>query len=119
MGDRDLHQLIVAAPAAADMGQLADVDTPAARAWLGGRIHATAPQPAHEAVMATTRTPPTQTLGRQQRTPAFRAVRWLVGAYLVLSILTVAAIITLSDIAPDLVTPQRGFAASSSPRPRS
>lgn len=36
----------------------------------------------------------------------FRAVRWLVGAYLILSMLTVAAIITFSDIAPTLVTPQ-------------
>ena len=54
----------------------------------------------------TTRTSPAQTLGHQEKIPAFRAVRWLVGAYLVLSILTVAAIITLSDIAPDLVTPQ-------------
>jgi hypothetical protein len=38
--------------------------------------------------------------------PAFRAVRWLVGAYLVLSVLTVAAIIILSSIAPNLVNPQ-------------
>ena len=36
----------------------------------------------------------------------FRAVKWLVGAYLILSMLTVAAIITFSDIAPNLVTPQ-------------
>jgi FtsH-binding integral membrane protein len=36
----------------------------------------------------------------------FRAVKWLVGAYLILSMLTVAAIITFSDIAPTLVTPQ-------------
>jgi hypothetical protein len=36
----------------------------------------------------------------------FRAVKWLVGAYLILSLLTVAAIITFSDIAPNLVTPQ-------------
>jgi hypothetical protein len=35
-----------------------------------------------------------------------RAVKWFVGAYLVLSMLTVAAIITFSDIAPNLVTPQ-------------
>jgi hypothetical protein len=38
--------------------------------------------------------------------PAFGAVRWFIGAYLVLSMLTVAAIIALSAIAPDLVTPQ-------------
>jgi hypothetical protein len=36
----------------------------------------------------------------------FRAVKWLVGAYLILSMLTVAAIITFSDIAPTLGTPQ-------------
>lgn len=36
----------------------------------------------------------------------FRPVKWLVGAYLVLSLLTVAAIITFSDFAPNLVTPQ-------------
>ena len=54
----------------------------------------------------TTQTSPAQTLERQRTIPAFRAVRWLVGGYLILSMLTVAAIITLSGIAPDLVTPQ-------------
>lgn len=49
---------------------------------------------------------PTRSLSRPRTTPAFRAVRWLVGGYLVLSVLTVAAIITLSDIAPNLVNPQ-------------
>jgi hypothetical protein len=66
----------------------------------------------------TAQTSPVQTLERQRTTPAFRAVRWLVGAYLILSMLTVAAIITLSGIAPDLVTRRRRFAASSWPRPR-
>jgi membrane associated rhomboid family serine protease len=42
------------------------------------------------------------------RTPgadAFRTVKWLVGAYATLSVLTVAAVITFSIAAPDLVTP--------------
>ncbi len=39
-------------------------------------------------------------------TPAFRAVRWLVGAYLVLSCLTVVALILFSVAAPTLVTTQ-------------
>jgi hypothetical protein len=42
----------------------------------------------------------------QTTTRDFRAVKWLVGAYLILSMLTVAAIITFSDTAPALVTPQ-------------
>ena len=54
----------------------------------------------------TTRTSPPQAFGRQEKFPALRAVRWLAGAYVALSMLTVAAIITLSDIAPDQVTPQ-------------
>jgi hypothetical protein len=54
----------------------------------------------------TTRTSTPPTPGRQEKIPAFRAVRWLVGAYVALSMLTVAAIITLSDIVPDQVTPQ-------------
>jgi len=54
----------------------------------------------------TTQTSPAQAPGRQRIIPAFRAVRWLVGGYLVLSTLTVAAIIALSVIAPDLVNPQ-------------
>lgn len=52
---------------------------------------------------------PTSTLdrlGQQKTIPAFRAVKWLVGAYVVVSMLTVAAIIAFSDIAPNLVTPQ-------------
>jgi hypothetical protein len=36
---------------------------------------------------------------------ALRAVTWLVGAYVVLSVLTVAAIITFSTVAPSLVNP--------------
>lgn len=54
----------------------------------------------------TAQTSPARTLERQRTIPAFRAVRWLVGAYLILSMLSVAAIIALSAIAPDLVTPQ-------------
>ncbi|WP_426515990.1 hypothetical protein ACPPVQ_15325 [Diaminobutyricibacter sp. McL0618] len=38
--------------------------------------------------------------------PAFLAVRWLVGAYAVLSILTVLAIVVLQFVAPHLVSPQ-------------
>ena len=53
----------------------------------------------------TTQTSPTQALGRRT-SPAFGAVRWLVAGYLILSMLTVAAIIVFSRIAPDLVTPQ-------------
>jgi hypothetical protein len=41
-----------------------------------------------------------------QTTPAFRTVKWLVSAYVVLSVLTVAAIATFSSIAPNLVNPQ-------------
>lgn len=54
----------------------------------------------------TTPTSPAQTRGRRRVLPAFGAVRWLVGGYLILSMLTVAAIIALSGIAPDLVSPQ-------------
>jgi hypothetical protein len=54
----------------------------------------------------TTQTSTTHNLDRQGTIPAFRAVRWLIGAYLVLSMLTVAAIIVLSAMAPDLVSPQ-------------
>lgn len=54
----------------------------------------------------TMQTSPAPAVCRQPAIPAFRAVRWLVGAYLGLSMLTVAAIITLSDIAPQLVNPQ-------------
>ena len=39
-------------------------------------------------------------------TPAFRTVRWLVGAYLALSCLTVVAVIVLSIVAPSFVTIQ-------------
>jgi hypothetical protein len=39
-------------------------------------------------------------------TTELRTVKWLIGAYLALSTLTVAAIITLSAEAPRLVTPQ-------------
>jgi hypothetical protein len=53
-----------------------------------------------------TRHASTRSLSRPRTTPAFRAVKWLVGGYLVLSMLTVAAIITLSNIAPSLVSPQ-------------
>lgn len=38
--------------------------------------------------------------------PTFRTVRWLVGAYLALSLLTVAAIAVLADADPKLVSPQ-------------
>jgi hypothetical protein len=48
----------------------------------------------------------TRSLSRLRTTSAFRAVEWLVGGYLVLSMLTVVAIITLSDVAPSLVSPQ-------------
>jgi hypothetical protein len=54
----------------------------------------------------TTQTSTPQNLDRHGTIPAFRAVRWLIGAYLVLSLLTVAAIIALSAMAPDLVVPQ-------------
>ena len=43
---------------------------------------------------------------REPITPAFRAARWLVGAYLVLSCLTVVAVVVLSLTAPSLVTTQ-------------
>jgi hypothetical protein len=36
----------------------------------------------------------------------FRTVKWLVGAYVVLSALTVAAIVTFSAVAPRLVNPE-------------
>jgi hypothetical protein len=36
----------------------------------------------------------------------FHIVKFLIGAYLVLSILTVAAVITLTNIAPDQVNPE-------------
>jgi hypothetical protein len=39
-------------------------------------------------------------------TPIFRAVKWLIGAYITVSVLTVAAVITFSTVAPDLVNPQ-------------
>lgn len=54
----------------------------------------------------TTRDSSTESLSHPRITPAFRAVKWLVGAYLVLSMLTVAAITTLSNMAPHLVNPQ-------------
>ncbi len=38
--------------------------------------------------------------------PGFRTVSWLVGAYAVLSILTVVAIIIFSIVAPHLVSPE-------------
>jgi len=44
--------------------------------------------------------------GEQETISAFRAVKWLLGAYLVLSMLTVAPIITFSVVAPSLVNPQ-------------
>lgn len=44
-------------------------------------------------------------------TPAFRVVKWLVGAYLAVSVLTVAAIIAFSAVAPGLVTPQASVRA--------
>ena len=50
----------------------------------------------------TTHTSSTEGLGRPA-TSAFRVVKWLVGAYLVLSMLTVAAIIIFAKIAPNLV----------------
>jgi hypothetical protein len=43
-------------------------------------------------------------LSRQGTVPALRPVQWLVGAYLVLSMLTVAAMAVLSDVAPSLVS---------------
>jgi hypothetical protein len=48
---------------------------------------------------------------RPPTTPAFRAVKWLVGAYLAVSVLTVAAIIVFAAIAPGLVTPQASVRA--------
>lgn len=54
----------------------------------------------------TTQNSAVDSISQQTTVPAFRAVKWLVGSYLVLSMLTVVAIITFSAIAPNLVTPQ-------------
>ena len=43
---------------------------------------------------------------RPPTTNALRTAKWLVGAYTVLSMLTVVAIITFSAVAPSLVNPQ-------------
>jgi hypothetical protein len=53
-----------------------------------------------------TKTTTTDRRAAGSHAPAFRAVLWLVGAYAVLSILTVVAIAILSGIAPELVSPQ-------------
>ena len=49
---------------------------------------------------------PTIESGGPDAASAFRAVRWLVGAYLALSLLTVAALATFSSVHPSLVNPQ-------------
>ena len=54
----------------------------------------------------TTKTTPADRAAAVSVAPGFRTVTWLVGAYAVLSILTVIAIAILSGVAPDLVSPQ-------------
>jgi hypothetical protein len=53
-----------------------------------------------------TQTSSVESISQLRTVPALRPVKWLVGAYLILSMLTVVAIITFSDIAPNLVIPQ-------------
>ena len=54
----------------------------------------------------TTKTTPADRAAAASVAPGLRTVTWLVGAYAVLSILTVIAIAILSAVAPDLVSPQ-------------
>ncbi|NEN07295.1 hypothetical protein G3T36_15645 [Diaminobutyricibacter tongyongensis] len=53
-----------------------------------------------------TRTTPSNSATAESTPPGFRAVTWLVGAYAALSLLTMVAIVVLTDLAPHLVSPQ-------------
>jgi hypothetical protein len=74
--------------------------------WRGVRSAAPPARARTKGAAVTTQNPATGSLSHPGTTRAFRAVRWLVGAYLLLSVLTVVAIITLSNVAPDLVNQQ-------------